>query len=187
MKINKILMMAALAGTLATSGAAFADSRNTRASTHADQLDVIGSAQVRNTRGDVTFTITPEMRRDGLQLQTDAYGLQILSVSFQYSDGRIVVQRGRDVAVERSANDSMITIQRGRPPGLRVVRVKYAASSRDRSGRLQLVQIHDGDGYTHEEDLWKYHQDEGHFVTGDEPAQRPATRTIRVRDHRRMR
>ena len=53
----------------------------------------------------------------------------------------------------KTMSDGSLVIQRGRPPGLREVRVRFRTSGRDRGARLQLVQIHDGDGYTSDRDI----------------------------------
>jgi hypothetical protein len=153
MNIKTILSLSALAGALATASVASAEDRwdrSDRSSSydryHHRDLDVIDSASLRARRGTVEFTFTSGQRRDGLQLYTDARQLTILSIELEYSDGRIT-RLGR-----RTVTDGLLTIQRGRPPGLRKVRVKYTTARNDRRATLALVQIHDGDGYTSEAD-----------------------------------
>jgi hypothetical protein len=178
MHMKKLLSMTALAGALATSSVAFADHdrwergrvttidhRRARAEAPRRQaaLDVIDTERLAEGRGVATFLFESGMRRDGLQLTTDAQRVKILSVQLEYSDGRVVEVDPR----QGLTAGSLLTIQRGRPPGLRVVRVAYAMNRRDRGATLQLVQIHDGDGYTHEEDLWKYHDDDGYYPDDD--------------------
>jgi len=150
MNTKLFLSMTALVGALGLSNLAHADHWRDRESTtirHRERtLDVIGSARLNARRGEVTFTITPEMRRDGLQLITGKQGVRVLSVEFVYSDGRVERVRGRSL----EAGDPL-TIQDGRPPGLREVRVRYSANRSGRA-RLDLVQIHTGSGYTREVD-----------------------------------
>jgi len=158
MKLNKILSLTALVGALGISNVALADhDRNRdRASSgrRSYDLDVIGTARVTEGRDHVTFRVTPKMRRDGLQLFVDAPNLRILAVEFEYSDGRVVQLRGRNLR-QAMPERALITIQQGRPPGLRFVHVYYAMGYSDRAGSLRLVQLHTGDGYTHEADLWE--------------------------------
>ena len=94
------------------------------------------------------------MRRDGLQLLNEGRSLRILSVELVYSDGFVEKLKTREIGALPS--NSLLTIQRGRPPGLREVKVRYATGRLDRSerrSRLHLVQIHDGDGYTSDRDI----------------------------------
>jgi hypothetical protein len=155
MNIKKFLTATALCGALTmTAGIASADHerrRPTAAYHQSSGLDVIGSARLAARRGTAEFRITPEMRRDGLQLLTEARFLRVLSVELEYSDGFIERLTGRELG--RMSDGSLLTIQRGRPPGLREVRVTYQMSGRDRRARLHLVQIHDGDGYTSDRDI----------------------------------
>ncbi len=181
MKLKNIVSSLAMVGALASSGAAFAqswtghhrsDDNDTSARRHTRvrvKADIIGTRQLDEGRGVATFKIKPEMRRDGLALATDGANVKILSVEFVYSDGRVVKERVRQTMGDGQA----MTIQTGRPPGLRTVRVRYAMNDNDYydsysySTRLRLVQLHTGDGYTHEEDLWKYHDDEGYYPDED--------------------
>jgi hypothetical protein len=114
-------------------------------------LDLIATARLAGG-GTATFRITPEMKRDGLQLWTDAQRLQIRSIELEYSDGFIERFSGAQLGTSVT-NGSLLTIQRGRPPGLRVVRVQYAAPRWARGAVLGLVQIHDGNGYTDAADI----------------------------------
>jgi hypothetical protein len=164
MSIKHILSLTALAGALATSGVAMAEDRGhwerrkSERVRHAD-LDVIGVARLTARRGTATFKITPEQRRDGLQLRTDARGLRVLWIEFEYSDGFVKRTRGVDLG---SQYGQLLNIQYGRPPGLRLVRVRYALDhDNDRYGRsgyrrparLELIQAHTGSGYTSDEDI----------------------------------
>jgi hypothetical protein len=155
MSIKTILSTAALAGALATASTAAQADHDRRERTSVRQRDAepdfVGTAVFRRGRGTVEFKMTPNERRDGLQLVTDAEQLRVRSIELEYSDGKIVTFRGsklRDGLVQ----GQLLTIQRGRPPGLRIVRVTYSASNSDRGAKIALVQIHDGDGYTKEGD-----------------------------------
>jgi hypothetical protein len=168
MSIKHILSLTALAGALATSGVAMAEDRGhwerrqSERVRHAD-LDVIGVARLTARRGTATFKITPEQRRDGLQLRTDSPGLKVLWIEFEYSDGFVKRTRGVNLG---SQHGQLLNIQYGRPPGLRLVRVRYALDSNTndrydrygrsnyrRSARLELIQAHTGSGYTSDEDI----------------------------------
>jgi hypothetical protein len=150
MKYAKLI----LAALLATAGVASADPYSYRHHrVHEErERDVVGTERLDEGRGTAIFRVTPEMRRDGLQLSTNMPGLRIISVDFGYSDGRVVRLPGRQL---RGIQDGLLTIQTGRPPGLRTVRVRYLNDVRYGTGVLQLVQLHTGDGYTHDEDLWQ--------------------------------
>lgn len=158
MNIKNILSIAALAGALFTAGGvASADDqryeRSGRVWRHerAVRDDVIGVAALEGRRGVVEYRITPNMRRDGLQLRTDAQRLRILAIELEYSDGRIVELTGQKL--KRGLTDGqLLTIQRGRPAGLRYVRVSYAVNRRERGATLELIQVHTGSGYTREGD-----------------------------------
>jgi hypothetical protein len=187
MKLKNIISSLAMIGALGSGGAAFAQrwTGHHHSNSNSDsnyenrdgtwhrtrsRADIIGTGRLDEGRGTVAFTFQSGMRRDGLALSTNAGHLRILSVEFVYSDGRVVRER-----VRQSLGDGqMMTIQTGRPPGLRVVRVRYAMGSDDSYGydqsssaRLRLIQIHTGDGYTHDEDLWKNHPDEGYYPDDD--------------------
>jgi hypothetical protein len=167
MSIKHILSLTALAGALTTSGIAMADQghweRQRSSQVRRGDLDVIGVARLNARRGTATFKITPEQRRDGLQLRTDAPGLRVLWIEFEYSDGFVKRTRGVDLG---SQYGQLLNIQFGRPPGLRVVRVRYALDNNNdrynrygdrsnyrRSARLELIQAHTGSGYTSDEDI----------------------------------
>lgn len=159
MHIKNLLSIAALAGALFSAGVASADheQRYERGQgrvwhrRHADTNDVIGTASLGARRGVVEFKVTPNMRRDGLQLRTSAARLRILSIEMEYSDNRVVVLSGN--ILRRGIMDGdLLTIQQGRPAGLRFVRVSYAMNRRDRSASLELIQVHTGSGYTREGD-----------------------------------
>jgi hypothetical protein len=162
---HTLIAATALLGALATSDLAHADHptrRETPSYRAHDQFDVIGRARLTSRRGEVSFTVTPEQRRDGLQLASNTPDLRILAIELVYSDGRVERLRGR--ALRTAFRDgALITIQRGRPPGLRHVHVRYALPRYTRRAALQLVQLHTGDGYTHERDLWNRpdHRDGG--------------------------
>lgn len=191
LNLKHFISLTTLAGALATAGVAQADGwrghhhRNVddqQQQSYDDQsyddgyrsnLDIIGTKTLRPGRGVATFTVTPGVRRDGLELRTGASGLRILAVDFVYSDGRIVRLPGQNLRTQR---DGLLTIQTGRPPGLRQVRVSYRAPTYQRSGydsrydngyvaqpaaTLQLVQLHTGDGYTHTDDLWQNRDPDG--------------------------
>ena len=156
MNIKTILSLSALTGALAVSNLAHADhvERRDRATVDPRRYgaDVIATARLDDRRGEVTFQITPEMRRDGLQLRSNAQDLRIVSVELGYSDGRIEGLRGPELRTAMRSGQT-VTIQRGRPPGLRFVRVRYRAPASGGSSTLELIQIHDGDGYTSRSDL----------------------------------
>jgi hypothetical protein len=158
MKLRSILTISALAGALATSSTiAQADrgrhGRHDRVTVRQRDTspDVIGTARIRGSRGVAEFRLTPGERRDGLQIWTDANRLRVRSIELEYSDGRTVTFRG-NVLRDGLVPGELLTIQRGRPAGLRVVRVAYVGGRDDRGSRLSLIQIHDGDGYTREGD-----------------------------------
>jgi hypothetical protein len=154
MSIKHILSITALAGALATtSSIAHADHERGRRTTTTTRVrtapDVLGTATIRRHRGVAEFTVTPNLKRDGLQLLTDADGLRIRSLELEYDDGRIVTFKG-SILLDGLVSGRLLTIQKGRPGGLRMVRVKYIASSNDRGAKLSLIQIHTGDGYSKE-------------------------------------
>lgn len=159
MKYKKFLSLTALAGALALGNVAHAehpDDRGPRSRTtyrddgYRGDAQLIGTARLRDRRGEVAFQLTPGQRRDGLMLWTDARDLRLLQVELEYSDGLVETLRGREL---RTAllDDGTAVIQLGRPPGLRVVRVHYTMRGYERRARLQLLQF--GDGYTSEADL----------------------------------
>src|SRR5690348_2800560 len=101
MSIKHILSLTALAGGLFVSNAAMAEDQghwerrgSTQRVRYADDLDVIGVARLNARRGTATFKITPEQRRDGLQLRTTAPGMKVLWIEFEYSDGFTKRTRG---------------------------------------------------------------------------------------------
>jgi hypothetical protein len=156
MNIKAILTATALLGALATTGVANADHDRRRpapAYRQASDLDIIGSARLTARRGTVELTVTPKMRRDGLQLMTNSTYLRIHEVELVYSDDFVERLTGRELG--RYSAGTLLTIQRGRPAGLRTVRVTYSTSARQRNARLHLVQMHDGDGYTSDRDIRK--------------------------------
>jgi len=158
MTYKTILSIGALAGALATTTTlAHAEHPDQRGrdrivSPVRGEADVIDSANLRAGRGEVTFRFTSGQRRDGLMLSTSARDLRILGVDLQYSDGLVEQLRGRELRLALT-DDGTAVIQRGRPPGLRAVRVSFALPRSERRARLELIQIHDGDGYTSEADL----------------------------------
>jgi len=167
MRLKRILSATALVGALATSPLAFADHFRRGDVERAPWrgADVIGATRLADGRGEVTFAVTPQMRRDGLALRADHPGVRILTVELGYSDGRVEGLRGGALR-DAMAFDSNVVIQRGRPPGLRFVRVRYAVRTYE-APTLELIQIHDGDGYTtkadqrNRRDGWYEYQDEG--------------------------
>lgn len=156
MNIKSILTATALLGALATADVAQADDwkRRSAPSYHqVERLDVIGTARLTARRGTVEFAITPKMKRDGLQLKTNARFLKIHSVELEYSDGFVEKLSASELGA--TPRDSLLTIQRGRPAGLREVRVRYSTSARERNAKLQLIQMHTDDGYTSDRDIQK--------------------------------
>lgn len=117
-------------------------------SRYRDDERVLDTKRLRSTRGRVELDVTPGLRRDGLMLVTDGR-IGIRKVQFVYDDGQVVTLKGRRLAAMPQDTGS-ITIQTGRPGGLRHVRVWYSLASRERSAQLQLVSY--GDGYTDEDD-----------------------------------
>lgn len=156
MNLKTILTATALLGALATADVANADNWRRRpapAYHQTSDLDIIGTARLTARRGTVEFTITPKMRRDGLQLMTNSAYLRIHEVELVYSDDFVERLTGNELG--RYSAGTLLTIQRGRPAGLREVRVTYSTSGRQRNARLHLVQMHDGDGYTSDRDIRK--------------------------------
>jgi hypothetical protein len=159
MNTKHILSLTALLGALVTSGVAAADDHWERRRADVYQrdyraqsdLDVIGTARLDARRGTAIFKITPGVRRDGLQLATDARRLRVESVELEYSDGFVDRLGTNDLRTDRY--NGLLTIQMGRPPGLRVVRIRYTIGARDRGASLQLIQMHGGDGYTDKADI----------------------------------
>jgi hypothetical protein len=185
MKLNNKII-AALFGALsitATAAVASADHDRDRdryddryydADRYYDMTRVLDTKRLRNTRGQVEFDVEPGLRRDGLMLVTNGT-VGIRKIEFHYSDGRVVTLKGRKL--ERLPQESgTITIQTGRPPGLRHVRVWYAQetdrySRYDRDATLKLISF--GDGYTDEEDLWENQRDQGRYPDRDGRRERP--------------
>ena len=155
MNTKLILSATALAGALVTGNLAYADHLQGSFPARVDSLrgepDLIGTARLDEGRGEVTFNVVPQQRRDGLQLRSDASNVRIISVELGYSDHRVEGLYGRELH-SAMASGQTVTIQRGRPPGLRFVRVRYAMPPNSYPATLQLIQIHDGDGYTSKAD-----------------------------------
>ncbi len=155
----KNIIAAALLGALSlgTAGVAAADhdhdrDRDRDGYRDYDRYDderVLDTRRLRRDRGRVVFDVTPGLRRDGLLLVTDGR-VAISKIQFVYSDGRVATLKARRLA-RMPNDDGTLTIQTGRPPGLRHVRVWYRLAPRQRSAELSLVSF--GDGYTDEEDL----------------------------------
>lgn len=171
MRTKHFLSITALAGALLTGSVAFADHdrRAPYTSNHDaygyrgddgyrdyDQRgyrhdhDVIGRERMSARRGTASFAITSNMRRDGLQLATNARALRVVSVELEYSDGFVERLNARQL---REHGDGLLTIQTGRPPGLRHVRVHYTLGAYDRGATLELIQLHTGSGYTSDADI----------------------------------
>jgi hypothetical protein len=145
---NLILALALGALTFSTSSSALADPVRGQHRRYDDDLRVLDSQRVRRERGRVELDLTPGLRRDGLMLVIDG-SLAIRKVQFVYDDGEVTSLSSRKLA--RMPNENgRITIQVGRPPGLRHVRVWYALPQNERSARVQLVSF--GDGYTDDND-----------------------------------
>jgi hypothetical protein len=156
MNIKTLLTATALLGALATADVANADNWRRRpapAYQQSSDLDIIGTARLTARRGTVEFAVTPKMRRDGLQLMTNSSYLRIHEVELVYSDDFVERLTGNELG--RYSAGTLLTIQRGRPAGLRHVRVTYSTSGRQRNARLHLVQMHDGDGWTSDRDIKK--------------------------------
>ncbi len=150
----KNLITAALFGALSlgTASLAVADHDRDRYESRYEDQRVLDTKQLRNDRGRVEFDLTPGQRRDGLLLVTDGR-VAVRKIQFVYDDGRVVTIGARKLA-RLPQDGGALTIQTGRPPGLRHVRVWYKVGARQRSAQLQLVSF--GDGYTDEQDEWEH-------------------------------